>query len=151
MSSEGSERMAEQQILEALKEGLFDNLPGRGKPIDLSVNPFEEPGMGAVNRLLQNNNVVPEWVLLEREIVATRNATLAIVEQWEARQTASGAIPDYKCARNDIREAYLVGMRRTNDLITKYNCAASFVYRAPVGFLIGNRLKDFDERYGTSD
>ena len=38
--------IAERKIQDAIEDGLFDNLPGRGQPLDLSVNPFEPPGMG---------------------------------------------------------------------------------------------------------
>src|SRR4051794_33283893 len=76
--------VAERKIVEAMEEGLFDNLPGAGKPLDLSINPFEPPGMRAVNRLLSNTRLLPPWLVLEKEIDASRTATLAVLDRWEA-------------------------------------------------------------------
>src|SRR5436309_1946114 len=79
--------LAEQKIQEAMAEGLFDHLPGAGKPIDLSVNPFEQPGMASVNRLLKNNRVLPPWLSLEKEIETMRqqanDAILRLQSDWD--------------------------------------------------------------------
>ena len=39
---------------EAIENGEFDNLPGKGEPIDLSENPFEDPDLRVVHRLQRN-------------------------------------------------------------------------------------------------
>src|SRR6185437_5305507 len=88
-----TEAVAERKIKEAMEEGLFDNLPGAGKPLDLTENPFEPPGMAAVNRLLKNNNVLPAWLLLEKEIEAARAAALAVLARWEAN--VDGLVENY--------------------------------------------------------
>src|SRR5690606_37251344 len=36
-------RRAEERILEAMAQGAFDNLPGKGRPLDLRENPFVPP------------------------------------------------------------------------------------------------------------
>ena len=36
------ERSLDQQIRRAIENGEFDNLPVKGKPLDLSVNPIEK-------------------------------------------------------------------------------------------------------------
>ena len=35
--------ITEKAISEAIEKGEFDDLPGKGKPIDLKENPFEDP------------------------------------------------------------------------------------------------------------
>lgn len=35
-------RLAEKRIEDAMEEGKFDNLPGRGKPLDLEPLPADE-------------------------------------------------------------------------------------------------------------
>ena len=42
--------IAERKIQDAIDDGLFDHLPGRGQPLDLSVNPFEPPGSSSSGR-----------------------------------------------------------------------------------------------------
>ena len=42
--------------------------------------------MGAVNRMLRHNKVLPAWLLLEREIEAARALALATLARWEAAE-----------------------------------------------------------------
>lgn len=143
--------IAERKIQDAIEEGLFDNLPGRGKPLDLSVNPFEPPGMGAINRLLKHNKVLPPWVLLEQEIEASRALALASLARWEASEPGLRGLPEFARLRAAAREVYEKQLKQTNDLILKYNCSSPFAFRAPIPFMLKRRLRDFDEQYGTDE
>lgn len=140
--------IAERKIQEAMNDGLFENLPGRGRPIDLSVNPFEPPGMRAVNRLLKNNRVLPPWLLLEKEIDTSRDAALAALARWEAAEPGLRGTPDYPRLRNAARDDYAKHLKATNDLVLKYNYANPFAFRAPIPLAMQNRLREFDARYG---
>ena len=140
--------VAERKIQDAIEEGLFDRLPGRGKPLDLSINPFQPPGMAALNRLLQHNKVVPVWVAIEREIEAERALALGSLARWEAAQTELADDPRYADLRRLAREAYAGHMQRTNDLILKYNVNSPFAFRSPIAFMMKRRLVEFDETYG---
>ena len=142
--------IAERKIQDAIDEGLFDNLPGRGKPLDLSTNPFEPPGMGAVNRLLKHNKVLPLWLLLEQEIEASRALALATLARWEASEPGLRGTADYARLRAPAREAYARHLKQTNDLILKYNYSSPFAHRAPVPLMLRQRLEEFDAEYGTA-
>jgi len=142
--------IAERKIQDAIDEGLFDNLPGRGKPLDLSTNPFEPPGMGAVNRLLKHNKVLPLWLLLEQEIEASRALALATLARWEVSEPGLRGIADYARLRASAREAYARHLKQTNDLILKYNYSSPFAHRAPVPLMLRRRLEEFDAEYGTA-
>ncbi|WLD93213.1 DUF1992 domain-containing protein [Alkalihalobacillus sp. AL-G] len=54
-------------IKRAEKEGAFDNLKGKGKPLDLdgdwTYNPERQ-----LNKVLKDNNVLPPWIQLDKEI-----------------------------------------------------------------------------------
>ena len=140
--------IAERKIQDAMEEGLFDNLPGRGKPIDLSVNPFEPPGMGAVNRLLRHNRVLPPWILLEQEIEQSRAAALAVLARWEAAEAELRDTVHYAALRDAARQAYARHLKETNDLVLKYNYANPFAFRAPMPLAMNTRLREFDTKYG---
>jgi DnaJ homolog subfamily C member 28 len=56
------ESLIDQKIREAMEQGEFDNLSGQGKPIDLSVNPFEDPDWRTAHRLLRNAGFAPGWI-----------------------------------------------------------------------------------------
>ena len=143
--------IAELRIQDAIDEGLFDNLPGRGKPLDLTENPFKPPGMRAVNRLLRQNKVLPPWLLLEKEIEASRALALGTLARWEAAEPGLAGSPDYNTLRGAAREAYHKHLKQTNDLILKYNYSNPFAFRAPVPLLTRRRLQEFDARFGTNE
>jgi len=140
--------IAERKIQDAIEEGLFDNLPGAGKPLDLTVNPFEPPGMGAIHRMLKHNKVLPAWLLLEREIEAAWAIALATLARWEAAEAGLRDTPQYARLRGAAREAYARHMRQCNDLILKYNYSNPFAFRSPVPMMLRTRLREFDDRYG---
>jgi DnaJ family protein C protein 28 len=142
--------VAERKIQEAIDQGLFDNLPGRGQPLDLSVNPFETPGMGAFNRLLKNNKVLPTWLTLEQEIERSRATALAVLSRWELVASDLRGTEKYPARRDAVRADYAKHLRETNDLILKFNLSSPFQLRVPIPFQIAARLRDFDERYGES-
>lgn len=62
------ERLAEQRILEAQRNGEFDNLPGKGKPLELEdLSPVpEELRLGY--KILKNARVLPPEVELLNDI-----------------------------------------------------------------------------------
>jgi hypothetical protein len=66
------ERLAEQIIQEAMARGEFDDLPGRGKPVDLSTY-FDTPAdVRAAYALLKNAGMVPQEVELLQEIASLK-------------------------------------------------------------------------------
>ena len=46
-----------QRIEEAMRAGAFDNLPGRGKPLNAAPEPHVAADMQMANSLLKNNNL----------------------------------------------------------------------------------------------
>ncbi|WP_339695254.1 DUF1992 domain-containing protein [Celeribacter baekdonensis] len=56
------------KIAEAEARGEFDNLPGAGKPLP----DCDDPENALLNRLIQENGGVPEFVLLGRELEKLR-------------------------------------------------------------------------------
>lgn len=51
-----------------MEEGHFENLPGRGKPLDFSTNAHADPAEDTLYRILSRNGCAPEWVELNKEI-----------------------------------------------------------------------------------
>ncbi len=66
------EKAVESQIQDAMAAGLFDNLPGTGKPLALG----DGEGLAGDNwlgfRVLQNGGMLPEWLNLARDIERDR-------------------------------------------------------------------------------
>ncbi len=54
-------RIVDDLINEAVSEGLFDNLPGQGKPLKLSTNPYSQESDLAFELLKKNEYTLP-WI-----------------------------------------------------------------------------------------
>jgi DnaJ-like protein len=66
------EKFVEEQVRRAIEAGEFDNLPGKGKPIDLKAY-FDTPeDLRIAYSILKSNNFVPEEVELLKEIEAQK-------------------------------------------------------------------------------
>jgi DnaJ family protein C protein 28 len=65
--------LVSQRIEDAMRRGAFDNLAGKGKPLDLEQNPFVPANQQTASRLLKNNDLVPEWIAARREVLSARD------------------------------------------------------------------------------
>jgi len=75
------ESLIDQKIREAMEQGEFDDLPGKGKPVDTSENPFEDPEMRLAHRMLRNAGFAPTWIEERKDI----NAELVVARTHLAR------------------------------------------------------------------
>src|SRR5438876_667686 len=82
----------DQIVQQAQEAGQFDDLPGKGKPLQLDPSPD-----AVVNNLLKEAGVVPEWVELAREIERLEGETQrlrdAFQEEYHRRCAALTAQP----------------------------------------------------------
>jgi DnaJ family protein C protein 28 len=72
-----------------MERGEFDNLTGKGEPIDLSENPYEDPDWRTAHRMLRNAGFAPSWIEERKDIdaeLAIARGNLARV--WGIRQNA---------------------------------------------------------------
>lgn len=86
-------KSVEEQIQKAMAEGEFDNLAGRGKPLDLEAY-FQTPEhlrMGY--SMLRNGDFVPEEVQLLKEIEALREQLSSCADE-KRRNEIQKAIQD---------------------------------------------------------
>ena len=61
------EKWIDQQIREAQERGEFDNLPGKGKPLDLTPNPYAREQELAF-KILKDAGYAPDWIELDKAI-----------------------------------------------------------------------------------
>ncbi len=64
----GFDRIAEEKIRQAMQAGKFDQLSGKGKPLNLQENPYEPEGWGTAFRLLRQNGYSLPWIEVGMEI-----------------------------------------------------------------------------------
>lgn len=78
--------LCEQRIVDAMRQGEFDRLPGAGKPLDLAEDPLVPEEMRMTNRILKNAGYIPAEIGLRKEITELQNQ-LALLGD-EARSKA---------------------------------------------------------------
>lgn len=55
-------------IEDAMRQGQFDNLSGKGKPLNLDRNPHEDPEKALAHKLLHDNDFTLPWIETRNEI-----------------------------------------------------------------------------------
>jgi len=61
--------LAEQKINEAIQQGEFDDLPGKGKPLELEDLSHVPEELRAAYKLMKNAGVIPEELQLRQEML----------------------------------------------------------------------------------
>ena len=79
----------EEQIRKAIADGKFDDLPGKGKPLQLDDNPFADPDWALAYHVLQSSGYTLPWIETRKEIEADLEAARASLRRaWEWKQRA---------------------------------------------------------------
>jgi DnaJ family protein C protein 28 len=115
------ESAVEKIIREAMEEGEFDNLQGKGQPVDLRENPFEDPDLRTAHRLLRNAGFAPAW-LEERKDIDFRlsEASKTLGRAWDIYGRRNDQHPEWTRNLQEFRQ--LAG--ELNDRIRLYNLKA---------------------------
>ena len=80
---------AEQHIRRAIEEGQFEDLPGKGKPLKLDENPYEDPEWSLAYRVLRSGGFTLPWIEARREIETELEAArLSLRASWTWRGNA---------------------------------------------------------------
>jgi Domain of unknown function (DUF1992) len=103
-------RIAEQRILEAQREGAFDNLPGKGKPLELEDLSWVPEDLRIGYHVLKNAHVLPPEVELLKDIHSLEDLLKHVEDESERRSLAKSI--QWKMIRLDMLK------RRSLDLNT---------------------------------
>jgi len=101
------ESLTEKKLREAIENGEFDDLPGKGEPIDLRENPFEDPDLRTVHRLLRNAGFAPAWIEERKDIDAELAAGQTKLSRAWALFGAGGKAPseaEWERSAKEFRE-----------------------------------------------
>jgi hypothetical protein len=78
------QRIAEKRIEQAVRDGVFEDLPGAGKPLKLEDESHIPEDLRVAYKVLKNANCVPPEVSLRKEIAKTEDL-LADMEDTKAK------------------------------------------------------------------
>ncbi len=80
------QKIAERKILEAIDNGEFDNLPGKGKPISLEDDSNIPEDMRLAYKVLKNSNCLPPELELKKEITNMKELLSSVPDEQERYQ-----------------------------------------------------------------
>ena len=105
-------RLADKRIEDAMKEGKFDNLRGKGEPIDLEPLPADENArmMWWALKIMRQNDFTPDEV--------------------RYRKSLDGLRAELAATRDERRVKYLVA--QINALVYKINTLGTNALKSPV-------------------
>ena len=115
------ESVVDRLIRESMERGEFDDLTGKGEPVDLSENPFEDPDVRTAHRLLRNAGFAPAWVEDRKDIEARlRDARMTLLRARELYRDEIPAGARWQRAVGEFREI----VAELNQRIRMYNLKA---------------------------
>lgn len=84
--------MIDEQIQDAMRKGHFADLPGAGKPLRLDNDAHVPEQMRMANKLMRDNDLVPEWMAQGKELDAEREKLSADLRRTVQRGTSVEAL-----------------------------------------------------------
>ncbi len=127
-------QLAEQQIKEAQEKGELDAPGLRGKPLDLTENPFVPEDQRLAFKLLKDNELAPDWIADGKEIrekiekiVSDVRRSRRVFEQTLRRLDGKldiASIYERQAAYDawdKVRDRFLSSAAKINKLIETYN------------------------------
>jgi hypothetical protein len=113
------QRIAEQRILEAQRNGAFDDLPGKGKPLELEDLSWVPDELRVGYHVLKNANVLPPEAELLKDIHTLEDLLKHIEDEGERRALAKSI--QWKVIRLDMLK------RRSMDINSVRNYCGKLV------------------------
>lgn len=104
-----------------MEEGHFENLPGKGKPLNIDSNPHADPAEDTLYRILSRNGCAPEWVELNKEI-------RGMIASWRSalKKAWANQSEDDGFSWNDDCRILQEQIRQINDKVFRYNLIVPF-------------------------
>src|SRR5215475_1259152 len=79
-------RIVEERIQKAQEEGVFDNLPGKGKPLKVDDDSAIPEDLRLAYKVLKNSNCLPIEMELRKEIFSLRQLLDAAIDPETRRE-----------------------------------------------------------------
>jgi hypothetical protein len=110
-------RIAEERIKEAQRAGAFDNLPGKGKPLDLEDLSWVPEDLRIGYLVLKNAHVLPPEAELLKDIHTIEDLLKHVEDEGERRALAKSI--QFKLIRLDMLKRRSMPLRSVRDYSRK--------------------------------
>jgi hypothetical protein len=111
------ERLAEQRILEAQRKGEFDDLAGKGKPLELADHSDVPEDLRMAYHVLKNANVLPPEAELMKDIRILEDLLKHVEDEGERKSLAKSL--QWKMIRLDILKRRSMNLTSVRDYSRK--------------------------------
>lgn len=111
------ERLAEQRILEAQRKGEFNDLAGKGKPLDLEDHSQVPEDLRMAYHVLRNAHVLPPEAELMKDIRILEDLLKHIEDEGERKSLAKSL--QWKLIRLDILKRRSMNLTSVRDYSRK--------------------------------
>jgi hypothetical protein len=110
-------RIAEERIKEAQRAGAFDNLPGKGKPLDLEDLSWVPEDLRISYHILKNAHVLPPEAELLKDIHTIEDLLKHVEDEGERRALAKSI--QFKLIRLDMLKRRSMPLHSVRDYSRK--------------------------------
>ena len=125
-------RALEFLIQRAIVAGKFKDLPGKGKPLELDENPFEDPEWRLAYRILANSRFAPSWVESRRKIKTDLNAAREELQgAWQRHNNPDPEDADWRASQPEWEASsahFRARIDALNKRITAHNLEAPSIH-----------------------
>ncbi|MBZ0301629.1 MAG: DUF1992 domain-containing protein [Anaerolineae bacterium] len=124
--------IVDQMIDEARAAGQFDHLPNQGGPLKFDDNPYTPSDMKLAHKILKENDLAPDWVMLGKDVDVLRERLLENMRK--GLRAYEGALADADRSTTPFerrqraeltwqraRAAYQTAAAKLNSEIVRYN------------------------------
>lgn len=133
--------LVERRIQEAMADGAFEKLPGKGKPLNLGRNPYLDPSLELAYGLLKNNGYAPEWIARDKEIRQNLEAARARLRlAWAQRQDGPAQEADWQVAVARFEES----LTQLNGKIDDFNLIVPISSCQRIRLRLADELRQLD-------
>ncbi|VDI51928.1 DnaJ homolog subfamily C member 28 [Mytilus galloprovincialis] len=144
------ERIVQDLIQESMSKGEFDNLSGKGKPLDYNErNPLVDTMTHNINKILINNGYAPQWITLEKEIredITSIRRRLAIEKKNMNSLTSSSSLD--KKWRHHVK-VFENSILELNEKIMRFNMIVpvNLLQKQKIPYNVKREIQRVSERY----
>jgi hypothetical protein len=131
--------LVEQRILDGMSKGMFDNLRGAGRPLNLDDDAFVPPELKMAFRMLRSTGLAPLWVEMNKEIREDMARMQRFREHVHSRWERISAVEHHH-----VRQQYLDRINDINSKIVNYNILAPSSQVHMALLIVDEELARFD-------
>ena len=158
MNLDAITRIAERKIQEAIDEGKFEDLPGKGAPLNLDEDMSLPFSVRMTNQVLKNANVLPEWIQIQKDIHDEKTALESLKsklirenQKWNSRlenlPDASLSLQAYAAWFAKSRALVLKHLKSVNTSILKFSLVAPSTASAFRTYKVEEEMENFDRNF----